>query len=163
MINISLIGMPASGKSTVGVILAKTLGMDFVDTDLIIQKSEGRVLQDIIDNDGIDKFLKCEENALLSLKIDNTVIATGGSAVLCEEGMKYLKSISKIVYIEVECNELEKRLSNIQTRGIACKKGDTPIDIFNKRKHLYEKYSDLTIKSKSNNVELTIQDIINLL
>lgn len=161
MMNIVLIGMPASGKSTVGVILAKTLGMNFVDTDLIIQKNEGRLLQDIIDKDGINVFLKAEENAIVSLECKNTVIATGGSAVLCEKAMCHLKDISKVVYIYVDCEELEKRLDNIETRGIACSKGETTKDIFNSRKSLYEKYADITINSKSNNIEKTIKNILN--
>ncbi|MEG1820424.1 MAG: shikimate kinase, partial [Oscillospiraceae bacterium] len=120
MNNIILIGMPASGKSTIGVVLAKTLGMDFIDTDLIIQSNEHKLLQNIIDTQGLDAFLEAEQKAILSLNCENTVVATGGSAVLCESAMNYLKSIGKVIYLYVECNVLEKRLHNIETRGIAC-------------------------------------------
>ncbi len=160
MNNIILIGMPASGKSTIGVVLAKTLGMNFIDTDLIIQNNEDKLLQDIIDENGLETFLEAEQRAILSLDCKNTVIATGGSAVLLEQAMNHLQSLGKIFYLHVDCDILEKRLSDIETRGIACKKGETPCDIFKVRKSLYEKYADVTIKTHDNNVEKTIEQIL---
>ena len=109
--NIILIGMPASGKSTVGVILAKILGMDFLDTDIVIQQREGRKLCEIIETDGVDGFLKKEEEALLSVHTTNPVIATGGSAVYSEAGMTSLSAGSKVVYLEVPIEDLKKDLA----------------------------------------------------
>lgn len=159
--NIILTGMPASGKSTVGVVLAKTLGMSFVDTDLLIQNNEGKLLQDIIDQKGLEAFLDAEQKAILSLSCKNTVIATGGSAVLVPKAMEHLKNIGKVFYLYVDCDVLEKRLENIATRGIACEKGETPCDIFKARKPFYEKYADITIDTTNDNVEKTLEKIIN--
>lgn len=159
--NVILIGMPASGKSTVGVVLAKTLGMGFVDTDLLIQNNEGKLLQDIIDQKGLKAFLDAEQRAILSLDCKNTVVATGGSAVLVPKAMTHLKSIGKVFYLYVDCDILEKRLNDIETRGIACEKGETPCDIFKARKPFYEKYADITIKTANNNVEETVEEILN--
>ena len=107
MSNIVLIGMPGCGKSTVGVILAKTLGIGFVDTDLIIQQNEKRLLQEIIDNDGIEKFLDCEAKAVLSFEGDNFVVATGGSVIFREEAINHLKKNGKIIYLNVTLEEIE--------------------------------------------------------
>ena len=111
--NITLIGMPGAGKSTVGVVLSKLLNLDFTDTDLIIQRKHKKRLHQLIEEHGTDGFLKLEEEAIKSTVFENTVIATGGSAVYSEESMKYLKSISKIVYISVPLKSLKKRVSNL--------------------------------------------------
>lgn len=146
MENIILIGMPGSGKSTVGVILAKTLGMDFIDTDLIIQIQQKTKLQPLIDRYGTDKFRDFEEKALLSvMNRSDTVIATGGSAVFCEKGMEHLKKNGICVYLDVPCDVLEKRLKNIKTRGVAAAKDMTVKDIFDERSPYYEKCADVTI------------------
>ena len=137
--NIVLIGMPGSGKSTVGVILAKSLGVDFIDTDLLIQRRENRLLQDIIDKDGIDFFLDKECDAVLSVSSDNAVIATGGSVIFREDAMLHLKRSGTVIFLDVSVNELERRLSNIKTRGVAAEKGETVKDIYNKRIFLYKK------------------------
>lgn len=163
MSNVILVGMPACGKSTIGVILAKTLGMKFVDTDLLIQSNEGKLLQKIIDDEGLESFLEAEQRAILALDCKKTVIATGGSAVLCEQAVNHLKSIGKIIYINVDCNELERRLHNIETRGIACKKGETIREIYNVRKPFYEKYADIIIDTADNNIEKTVKNIIDKL
>jgi len=161
MSNIILIGMPASGKSTIGVVLAKTLGMSFIDTDLIIQSNQGKLLQNIIDDDGLEAFLQAEQQAILSLNCNNTVIATGGSAVFSKSAMEHLQSIGKIIYLYVECDVLEKRLNNIATRGIACKKGEHPCDIYKSRKPFYEKYADIIVKTTDNSVERTVEQILD--
>lgn len=163
MKNIVLIGMPASGKSTVGVILAKTLGIGFVDTDLVIQQREGRLLQDIIDTDGLDKFLEAEENAILSLECENSVISTGGSAVFGKNAMEKLKKDAVTVFIDVSPSALEKRLSNIKTRGIAAKNGESVEDILKERLPLYKKYADFTISTENENVEASVEKIVSLL
>lgn len=160
MKNIVLIGMPSSGKSTVGVILAKTLGMGFLDTDLTIQQREGMLLQTLIDNHGMKRFLEMEEEAILSVHPENTVIATGGSAVFGDRAMEYLQSVGNVVYLELDYPELERRLHNIKTRGIAAEKGESLLDIYNKRIPLYEKWAQVTVNSVGKTVEETVSDII---
>lgn len=159
MSNIVLIGMPGCGKSTVGVILAKTLGIGFVDTDLIIQQREKRLLQNIIDNDGIDYFLDCEAEAVKSLECDNCVIATGGSVIFREDAIKHLKKYGKIFYLDVPLDEIKKRLDNISTRGVAAPKNQTFDDIFNERSPLYEKYADYILDLKGCSAEQTVEKI----
>lgn len=158
--NIILIGMPGCGKSTLGVILAKTLGYDFLDSDLIIQRNEGRKLYEIINTVGLEAFIDCERRAICSIDVDNTVIATGGSAVLSEEAMKHLKEIGRVVYIKLSPEVIEKRINNISTRGIVMKKGQGIADIYAERAPLYEKYADITIEPNSDNVERTIELLI---
>ena len=154
MKNIILTGMPGCGKSTVGVVLAKTLGMRFVDTDLIIQQEQHDVLQHLIERYGVKRFEEMEEEALLSvMDTDDTVIATGGSAVFCERGMNFLKQTGVCVYLEVSCDELKRRLSNIRTRGIAAAKGMTIEDIFAERSPYYEKYADIRIDATKLHIE----------
>lgn len=146
MENIILTGMPGCGKSTVGVVLAKTLGMHFVDTDLIIQRQQKDKLQNLVDRYGTERFREMEEQALLSVSDrEDTVIATGGSAVFCEKGMEYLKQNGKCIYLRVPCDELVRRLTNIKTRGIAASKGMTVEDIMNERSPYYDKYADIVI------------------
>ena len=159
MANIILIGMPGCGKSTVGVILAKTLGIGFVDTDLIIQQRENRLLQNIIDTDGIDYFLDCEAQAVKTVDCDNFVIATGGSVVYREDAIEYLKKNGKIVYLDVPLDEIKRRLNNISTRGIAAQKNDSIDDIYNERVALYNKYADIIIKTDGESVEKTVEKI----
>ena len=125
MKNIVLIGMPASGKSTVGVILAKTLGIGFVDTDLVIQQRENALLQDIINEKGLQCFLDKERDAILSLECENCVVATGGSVVFRDEAMQKLKRNSVIVFIDVPLKNVKARLKNIKTRGVAAPKNQT--------------------------------------
>ena len=159
MANIILIGMPGCGKSTVGVILAKTLGIGFVDTDLIIQQRENRLLQNIIDTDGIDYFLDCEAQAVKTVDCDNFVIATGGSVVYREDAIEHLKKNGKIVYLDVSLDEIKRRLNNISTRGIAAQKNDSIDDIYNERVVLYNKFADITIKTDGESVEKTVEKI----
>lgn len=162
MENIILTGMPGCGKSTVGVILAKTLGMDFIDTDLIIQLREKDKLQNLVDKYGTERFKQMEEQALLSVTAkENTVIATGGSAVFCEKGMEHLKKSGICIYLNVPCDELVKRLTNIKTRGIAAAKGMTVKDIFNERSPYYEKFADIQITCSDNGIEETTAQIIS--
>ncbi len=163
MKNIVLIGMPASGKSTIGVVLAKTLGIGFVDTDLIIQQREKRLLQDIINKYGLEKFLDCERDAILSQDYKNSVVSTGGSAVFRDEAMKHLKKDGIVIFIDVDLQTLEKRLKNIKTRGVAAAAEQSVEDIYNERIALYRKYADLTLKVESENVEQSVEKLINII
>ena len=161
--NITLIGMPASGKSTVGVILAKILGQSFIDTDLVIQQREGALLCDIISERGLEGFLKAEESAVLSISPSNTVIATGGSVVYSEAGMEYLKSLGKVVYLKVEKEDLFKRLHNIKQRGVVLSPGETLDEMYATRSVLYEKYADIVIDETNASVEETVEMIRELM
>ena len=160
MKNIVLIGMPAVGKSTIGVLLAKTLGFSFVDTDLIIQQQTGRLLQDIIDKDGLDAFCIAEERAICSVsESENAVIATGGSAVYSREAMLHLKKSGTVYYLSLPTEELQKRLSNIKTRGIAMRPGDSIADVFRRRAELYAEYADITVECLGKSAEDTVGEI----
>lgn len=158
--NIVLIGMPASGKSTVGVILAKAVEKDFCDTDILIQKKEGRSLQDIINRDGNEIFSQIERKILSSYSPKNTVVATGGSAVYYEEVMEHFRKDGLIVYIKVDLTEIMRRLDNIETRGVVLEKGQTLEHLYALRCPLYEKESDIVIEATSKTVEETVEAII---
>ncbi len=145
MNNIILIGMAGCGKSTVGVLLAKALGMGFLDTDLVIQRREGKKLQEIINGDGLEYFKRAEDAALLSVETDSTVIATGGSAVYYDDAMKHLKAGGKCVWLALPFDVIERRIRNIKTRGIAIAPGKTLRDVFEERQPLYEKYADIRV------------------
>ena len=160
MKNIILIGMPGAGKSTIGVILAKTLRMDFVDTDLIIQNSENKKLIEIINDSGIDGFLKAENEVLKNISLKNTVIATGGSAVYSKEGMDNLKQNGTTVYLYLEKNEIEKRIKNIKTRGIVMDKNQTLNELFIERESLYKRYADLIVDCNSLTLEESVEKVI---
>ncbi len=141
--NIVLIGMPGCGKSTLGIVLAKMLGMDFLDSDVFIQKNENMKLQDIINEKGNSAFLDIEKDNILKLDVDNTVISTGGSVVLREDSIRHLKKNGKIVFIDVPYEVLTERIFNLETRGIAMEDGQTIKDIYEYRRPLYKKYSDI--------------------
>lgn len=163
MKNIILIGMPGAGKSTAGVILAKTLGLDFIDTDIVIQEHVGRLLQEIIDAEGPEVFKKIEETTILALHCHNTVIATGGSVVFSERALHHLKSGGVVVYLKISFDEMERRLKNITNRGIVLVAGESLREMYNERISLYEKYADITITCSDNDFETVVGDIINTL
>lgn len=158
--NIVLIGMPASGKSTVGVILAKTLGIGFVDTDLIIQQREGSLLQEIINKNGLETFLDREKDAVLSLDCQHCVIATGGSVVFRDEAMQKLKRHGTVVFLDVSVETVRGRLCNIKTRGVAASETQTIEDIYYERLPLYKKYADITIALDGCSAEDCVSEII---
>ncbi len=143
--NLILIGMPASGKSTVGVILAKVLGYDFIDTDILIQKAQKKRLSQIIEERGVEGFLEVENRVNASVEADHCVIATGGSAVYGEEAMRHFKKIGHLIYLKVDYEVISKRLKNIKKRGVALKGGQTLRDLYKERVALYEKYADTVI------------------
>ncbi len=157
--NIVLIGMPTSGKSTVGVIAAKILGMDFVDTDIVIQRREGARLCDIIEKRGLEGFLECEEQALLSLEVTNAVIATGGSAVYSRKAMESLKKNGTVVYLKLEKDELFRRLKEVKERGVVLRNGETLEEMFEERVKLYEAYADITVSEENSTIEDTVKDV----
>ncbi|NMB78243.1 MAG: shikimate kinase [Methanomicrobiales archaeon] len=159
MKNIVLIGMPGSGKSTIGVLLAKTLGRKFIDTDLLIQETAGRLLQDIIDTDGTDTFQQLEEQAILGLHRHRAVIATGGSVVYSRRAMEHLKNHGVVVYLSIPFEVMEKRLKNIRTRGIVLHKGLTLHDMYNERVPLYHQYADITIACSDDHFEDVVSHI----
>ncbi len=163
MNNIILIGMPGAGKSTVGVILAKTIGMNFIDTDLIIQERYNTLLQDMINNEGIDSFLRKEEESILSLECNNSVIATGGSVVYSPVSMEHLKKLGKIIYLKLTCEEVVSRINNIKTRGIVIEKGQQLSDVFVQRTPLYEKYCDVIVNCSGVDIESIVERIKNVI
>lgn len=159
--NIVLIGMPGSGKSTCGVLAAKALLKNFFDTDLLLQGIEEKRLQDIIDSDGIEYFLNAEEKAILSLNINATVVATGGSVVYSEKAMKHLKNDSTIIYLHLDYDTMVNRINNISTRGVVLKNGSTLKDMYKERLPLYKKYADVILECDGNTVEQTVEAIVN--
>ena len=159
MKNIVLIGMPGAGKSTVGVLLAKSMLMDFCDTDLLIQKKYSKSLCEIINEEGLSAFINIEDELVSRVKLENTVIATGGSVVYGENAMKNLQENSKVVYLKVGPEELYERINNIHTRGIAMKEGTTLNDLYNERAPLYEKYADVIVEC----AELTPEKCVDII
>ena len=159
MKNIVFIGMPSAGKSTVGVIIAKNLGMNFVDTDVLIQTRHGSLLQDILNTQGSRSFLEKEEAAILSLTCRNTVIATGGSAVYSETAMRHLKENGIVIYLYITMDTVNKRLRNLKTRGVVLGKGQTLEDLYRERAPLYEKYADIKLDCSNNSIEDTLEAV----
>jgi shikimate kinase len=143
--NIVLIGMPGAGKSTVGVLLAKFLSKRFVDTDLLIQNRHHMRLQDILDKYGYLKLREFEEREILQTRLDNSVIATGGSAVYSEPAMIHLNTAGRIIYLKNDVATLLKRINDLETRGIAGSKDKSFTDLFCEREILYNKYAEITI------------------
>jgi shikimate kinase len=143
--NITLIGMPGAGKSTIGIILAKYLSFGFIDTDVLIQINHQKSLQQIMDETGYLNLRKIEENEIIKINIEKHIIATGGSAVYSEKAMQHLQGISVVIFLEVEYDMLKKRIHNYKTRGIA--KSDTQSfrELYDERQMLYKKYGEVII------------------
>ena len=157
--NITMIGMPSSGKSTVGVLLAKRLGFSFVDVDIVIQEKEGRLLKEIIADEGMDGFLKVEETINAGLDVKMSVIAPGGSVIYGEKAMKHLKEISEVVYLKMSYEEMEKRIGNVVDRGVALKPGFTLRDLYNERVPYYERYADIVIDEEGKTPGQTVDEL----
>lgn len=162
MKNIVLIGMPAVGKSTVGVVVAKRLGYEFVDTDLLIQKQEKRLLKEIIAQEGNDGFLAIENQVNRDLDVENAVIAPGGSVVYCEEAMEHYKKTGTVVYLKVSYETIYRRIQNAKGRGVVLKEGQTLKDLYEERVCLFEKYADYTICEDGLTIEETIGNVLKL-
>lgn len=159
MDNVVLIGMPGSGKSTVGVVLAKVLGMDFIDSDLVIQTQEGKRLYEIMEEQGNYGFIRIENRVNRQLNVNRSVIATGGSVVYGQDAMEHLKKIGKIVYLKLSYESLKQRLGNLKCRGVVLRDGQTLKDLYDERVPLYEKYADITIDEEDLGVEETLEKI----
>lgn len=163
MNNITLIGMPGVGKSTLGVVLAKVLGFQFLDSDLLIQKQEKRRLHRIIAEDGIERFKEIENMVNASIDVTDTVIATGGSVVYGQEAMDHLKSVGKVIYLKLSYKELRKRLGNLKGRGVVLKDGQTLLDLYEERIPLYEKYADIVVDQENKSLESALQAVLDAL
>lgn len=161
--NIVLIGMPGVGKSTVGVILAKVLGKDFIDADLVIQKKEKRLLSQIIQMEGPDGFLAIEERVNTELNPENAVIATGGSVVYGEKAMRHLREIGTVLYLKISFSAVEARLKDIHGRGVVLRKNQTLKELYEERRILYEKYAHITIEEDGLGVEETLEKALQAL
>lgn len=161
--NIVLIGMPGVGKSTAGVVLAKILGYKFIDMDIVIQEREGRLLKDIIEDEGVEGFIAIENDVNASVMADKSIIATGGSVVYGKDAMEHLKEIGTIVYLKIDYAAIEERVSNVKGRGVVLRDGQTLKDIYEERTKLYEYYADVTVDESGRNVEDTIEAIVDAL
>ena len=150
--NITLIGMPASGKSSVGVVLAKRLGMNFVDVDIVIQEKYGMKLKEIIEKYGDDGFRKIEDEVNASINVQNSIISPGGSVIYGEKAMKHLGKISNIIYLELSYNAIKSRLGDLTERGVSLKKGQTLRSLYNERVPIYEKYAHITVNEMKKSI-----------
>lgn len=159
--NIVLIGMPGVGKSTVGVILAKVLGYQFLDADLVIQQQEGKLLKEIIEEVGTEGFIEVENRVNAGLNCSKTIIATGGSVIYGNEAMEHLRKIGTVVYLEVPYTTIEKRLCDIKGRGVVLRDGQTLYDLYMERTPLYERYADLRISEEGLDVEQTVELLVD--
>lgn len=161
--NITLIGMPASGKSTVGVLLAKRLGFSFVDVDIVIQEKEGRLLKQIIEEEGQEGFMAVENRVNAELNVHHSVIAPGGSVIYGAEAMNHLKEISTVVYLKLSYEEVENRLGNLVDRGVVLKDGMTLKDLYEERVPYYEKYANITVDETGQEAGDTVDALRELL
>jgi shikimate kinase len=161
--NVTLIGMPGCGKSTVGVLLAKALNLQFTDTDLLIQQKYGKFLWQLIAERGAEAFKRMEAGVILSLGCGDTCIATGGSAVYSGEAMRHLKKISRIVFIDLPCGEIERRVADIRGRGVVIDKGKTLPALYDERRPLYLRYADITVDARGMGVEELLMEVMRSL
>lgn len=161
--NVVLIGMPGCGKSTIGVVLAKVLGYEFTDSDLLIQKQEGKLLREIIAEQGEERFLRIEEEVNAGIQTKRHVIATGGSVVYCDRAMQHLKEIGTVVYLKLSFASICNRLGNIRRRGVVLKDGQSLKDLYDERTPLYERYADIVIDAEGYDVEGLMDEVAQAL
>ena len=159
MKNIVLIGMPGAGKSTIGVVLAKKLGLRFLDSDLVIQDRCGMLLHEIMEKKGLEGFKEIEDQVNASLDVTNCVIATGGSAVYGKKAMTHLKEIGTVVYLKLSYEEISNRLGDLHERGVALKPGQSLLSLYNERIPLYESYAHITVSLDDYDVQHAVQKI----
>ena len=157
--NVTLIGMPGSGKSVVGVLLAKKMNLHFVDGDLEIQRRQGKLLKDIIKEKGLEEFRRIENEVNCSLDKENAVFAPGGSIIYCPEAMEHYKSLGPVVYLKLSLEELKKRLGNLTERGVVFREGMSLKDLYEERVPLYEQYADLTVDEEHLDVGNTMEAV----
>lgn len=158
--NLIFIGMPAVGKSTVGIVVAKRLGMGFIDTDLLIQDQEKKLLREIIEDVGQDGFLKIENRVNSSVEAENSVISPGGSVIYCREAMEHYKKIGTIVYLKVSYQTIKRRIRNPKKRGVVLREGQTLRDLYYERVPYFEKYADITVCEDGCRIEETIKNVM---
>lgn len=163
MENITLIGMPGAGKSTVGVVLAKVLGYDFIDSDLLIQKEEGKLLWQIMQDKGIAGFNEIEERVNSQIDVTHAVIATGGSVIYGPKAMDHLRNISTVIYLQVNYRTLRRRLGDLNKRGVVLKPGQSLLDLYKEREPLYRQYAHRTVDVGSKTVRQAVDEIISTL
>lgn len=161
MKNIVLIGMPGAGKSTVGVVLAKVLGLNFVDSDLLIQEQEGKLLKEIIAEKGLDGYLAIENQVNAEIGVKHSVIATGGSVIYCQEAMEHLREIGTVIYIKLEYPTIDNRLGNIRQRGVVLRKGQTLKTLYEERCPLYELYAHIIVDGEGLSMEEVMEAIVS--
>lgn len=161
--NIIFIGMPAVGKSTIGVVAAKRLGYKFLDTDILIQEREGKLLREIIEEKGTEGFLEIEDAVNAGVDAEHTVISPGGSVIYCENAMKHYKKIGTVVYLKVSYDTISKRLGNAKNRGVVLREGQSLFDLYQERTALFEQYADITICEDGLSLEETIAEVLKYL
>ncbi len=161
--NIILIGMPGAGKSTLGVLLARAMNYRFLDTDLLIQEREGRLLCEIIAEEGMERFLEIEGEVNAGVDAEHTVIAPGGSAIYSEKAMKHFSEIGTIVYLHVPVTELSKRLGDLKRRGVVLKEGQDLNDLFEERRVYYERYARVTVDVTKEEIGDVLADMVHKL
>lgn len=157
--NIILIGMPGSGKSSVGVVLAKILGYHFLDVDLLIQRREGALLQQLLDSRGVDAFLDLERDVICSLDCQHTVVAPGGSCICREESIAFMRQLGTVVYLQLSPEEVEARIHNLATRGVALQPGQTLADLYRVRAPLYERCAHITVPVNGQTLGQTVEAV----
>lgn len=159
--NLVFIGMPAVGKSTVGIVVAKRLGMGFVDTDLLIQDQEKKLLREIIAEAGLDGFLKIENQVNAGVNVRNSVISPGGSVIYCADAMEHYKKIGTVVYLKASYQTIKRRIRNPKKRGVVLREGQSLRDLYEERVPYFEKYADITVRVDGNRIEDTIKNVLD--
>lgn len=160
--NLIFIGMPASGKSTVGIVVAKRLGMKFIDTDLLIQEQEKKLLREIIAEVGDEGFLKIENQVNRDVKAENAVISPGGSVIYCEEAMKHFKETGLVIFLDASYQTIKKRIKNPKKRGVVLKEGQTLRNLYDERTPYFKKYADIIVNEDGREIEETIERVIEI-
>ena len=158
--NVTLIGMPAAGKSTVGVLLAKRLGYSFVDVDIVIQEQEKRLLKEIIAQEGMDGFMAVENRVNAALQAEQSVIAPGGSVIYGREAMQHFKKIGTVVYLKLSCASIAERLGDLKERGVTLREGQTLAQLYDERVPLYERYADVTVDCENKSIREIVAEIV---
>lgn len=161
--NIVLIGMPGAGKSTVGVVLAKRLGCRFVDSDLVIQEKYGKLLHELIEENGVEGFWRIENEVNASLNPDRSVIATGGSVIYGAEAMEHLRSMGRVVYLKLPLRDVAERLGDLEARGVTLRPGQTVKDLYEERIPLYEKYAHIAVDCEGKQIRDVVREIAALI